>query len=79
MLYKHELQNNKARILTFLFHTSPLGQVELSADIGLQYKGELTVVLRYIPPDDNLMLPPGQLQGKVKINAFHQERSVLEV
>lgn len=39
-------------------------KVELSADIGLQYKGELTVVLRYIPPDENLMLPPGQLQGK---------------
>ncbi|XP_045716633.1 synaptotagmin-like protein 5 isoform X2 [Phyllostomus hastatus] len=39
-------------------------KVELSPDIGLQYKGELTVVLRYIPPEENLMFPPGQPQGK---------------
>ncbi|XP_053526609.1 synaptotagmin-like protein 5 isoform X2 [Artibeus jamaicensis] len=39
-------------------------KVELSSDIGLQYKGELTVVLRYIPPDENLMFPTGQCQGK---------------
>ncbi|XP_054422539.1 synaptotagmin-like protein 5 isoform X3 [Pteronotus mesoamericanus] len=39
-------------------------KVELSADIGLQYKGELTVVLRYIPPDENRMFPAGQLQEK---------------
>ncbi|XP_023619698.1 synaptotagmin-like protein 5 isoform X1 [Myotis lucifugus] len=39
-------------------------KMELSTDIGLQYKGELTVVLRYIPPDEYLMFPPGQLQGK---------------
>ncbi|XP_036915456.1 synaptotagmin-like protein 5 isoform X3 [Sturnira hondurensis] len=39
-------------------------KVELSPDIGLQYKGELTVVLRYIPPNENLMFPTGQLQGK---------------
>uniref|UniRef100_A0A8D2I1M0 Synaptotagmin-like protein 5 n=1 Tax=Urocitellus parryii TaxID=9999 RepID=A0A8D2I1M0_UROPR len=39
-------------------------KVESVADIGLQYKGELTVVLRYIPPEDYLMLPQGQLQGK---------------
>uniref|UniRef100_A0A3Q2HEL8 Synaptotagmin-like protein 5 n=1 Tax=Equus caballus TaxID=9796 RepID=A0A3Q2HEL8_HORSE len=39
-------------------------KVEFAADIGLQYKGELTVVLRYIPPEKNLMLPLGQLQGK---------------
>lgn len=58
---------------------SPLGQVELSPDIGLQYKGELTVVLRYIPPEENLMFPPGQLQGKEKINDFDQEYSVLEL
>ncbi|KFO89040.1 Synaptotagmin-like 5, partial [Buceros rhinoceros silvestris] len=39
-------------------------KVEVAADAGLQYKGELTVVLRYIPPDRNLMLPLGQFQGK---------------
>ncbi|XP_017357210.1 synaptotagmin-like protein 5 isoform X2 [Cebus imitator] len=39
-------------------------KVEFAPDIGLQYKGELTVVLRYIPPEENLMLPPEQLQGK---------------
>ncbi|XP_057575010.1 synaptotagmin-like protein 5 isoform X2 [Hippopotamus amphibius kiboko] len=39
-------------------------KVEFAADIGLQYKGELTVVLRYIPPEENLTLPLGQLQGK---------------
>ncbi|NXU81133.1 SYTL5 protein, partial [Oreotrochilus melanogaster] len=39
-------------------------QVEVVTDVGLQYKGELTVVLRYIPPDRNLMLPLGQFQGK---------------
>ncbi|NXE36911.1 SYTL5 protein, partial [Ptilorrhoa leucosticta] len=39
-------------------------KVEVVTDFGLQYKGELTVVLRYIPPDRNLMLPLGQFQGK---------------
>ncbi|KFP77263.1 Synaptotagmin-like 5, partial [Acanthisitta chloris] len=39
-------------------------KVEVTTDFGLQYKGELTVVLRYIPPDRNLMLPLGQFQGK---------------
>ncbi|XP_073918323.1 synaptotagmin-like protein 5 isoform X2 [Castor canadensis] len=39
-------------------------KVEFAPDIGLQYKGELTVVLRYIPPEENLMLPLGQPQGK---------------
>ncbi|KAB0398468.1 hypothetical protein E2I00_007910 [Balaenoptera physalus] len=39
-------------------------KVEFAADIGLQYKGELTVILRYIPPEENLTLPLGQLQGK---------------
>ncbi|XP_025928577.1 synaptotagmin-like protein 5 [Apteryx rowi] len=39
-------------------------KVEVAADVGLQYKGELTVVLRYIPPERNLMLPLGQFQGK---------------
>ncbi|XP_064502931.1 synaptotagmin-like protein 5 isoform X5 [Pseudopipra pipra] len=39
-------------------------KVEVATDFGLQYKGELTVVLRYIPPDRNLMLPLGQFEGK---------------
>ncbi|XP_074954109.1 synaptotagmin-like protein 5 isoform X2 [Phalacrocorax aristotelis] len=39
-------------------------KVAAATDVGLQYKGELTVVLRYIPPDRNLMLPLGQFQGK---------------
>ncbi|XP_049729402.1 synaptotagmin-like protein 5 isoform X1 [Elephas maximus indicus] len=39
-------------------------KVEFAPDIGLQYKGELTVVLRYIPPEENLILPLGQVQGK---------------
>ncbi|NXR84503.1 SYTL5 protein, partial [Pycnonotus jocosus] len=39
-------------------------KVEVVTDFGLQYKGELTVVLRYIPPDRNLMLPLEQFQGK---------------
>ncbi|KFP74224.1 Synaptotagmin-like 5, partial [Apaloderma vittatum] len=37
-------------------------KMEVATDVGLQYKGELTVVLRYIPPDRNLMLPLGQFQ-----------------
>ncbi|XP_019272819.2 synaptotagmin-like protein 5 isoform X2 [Panthera pardus] len=39
-------------------------KVEFAADIGLHYKGELTVVLRYIPPEENLVLPLEQVQGK---------------
>ncbi|XP_044091440.1 synaptotagmin-like protein 5 isoform X1 [Neovison vison] len=39
-------------------------KVEFAADIGLHYKGELTVVLRYIPPEENLMIPLEQVQGK---------------
>uniref|UniRef100_A0A8C3YJU5 Synaptotagmin-like protein 5 n=1 Tax=Catagonus wagneri TaxID=51154 RepID=A0A8C3YJU5_9CETA len=39
-------------------------KVEYASDFGLQYKGELTVVLRYIPPEENVVLPLGQLQGK---------------
>lgn len=39
-------------------------KVEFAPDIGLQYKGELTVVLKYIPPGESVMLPLGQLQGK---------------
>ncbi|XP_004376995.1 synaptotagmin-like protein 5 isoform X1 [Trichechus manatus latirostris] len=38
-------------------------KVEFAPDIGLQYKGELTVVLRYIPPAENL-ISLGQVQGK---------------
>lgn len=38
-------------------------QVESCMDTMLQYKGELTVVLRYIPAEKNLMLPLDQVQG----------------
>lgn len=73
--FKHGLQNNKPSILTFSFRLSPFGQVEFAADIGLHYKGELTVSLRYIPPEENLMLPLGQVQGRVKISDFDQGHS----
>ncbi|KAF7250917.1 Synaptotagmin-like protein 5 [Varanus komodoensis] len=39
-------------------------KMEAVADSGLQYKGELIVVLRYIPPERNLTLPLGENQGK---------------
>ncbi|XP_062040112.1 synaptotagmin-like protein 5 isoform X2 [Lepus europaeus] len=39
-------------------------KVEFAPDVGLQYKGELTVVLRYIPPEENLMFQSPQLEGK---------------
>lgn len=32
-------------------------------DATMQYRGELTVVLKYIPPEKNLMLPLDQVQG----------------
>lgn len=50
-------------------------KVEFSADIGLQYKGELTVVLRYIPPEENLTLPLGQLQGKKTVKRGKKKES----
>jgi hypothetical protein len=58
-------------ILTY-FYLSLLGKVELAPDISLQYKGELTIVLRYIPPEENLIFPAGQRQGSVKINILDQ-------
>ena len=73
--FKHGLQNDKPSILTFSLHLSPFGQVEFAADIGLHYKGELTVVLRYIPPEENLMLPLEQVQGRVKFSDFDQGAS----
>ncbi|MBN3324868.1 SYTL5 protein, partial [Atractosteus spatula] len=39
-------------------------KVDLCMDAALQYKGELTVVLRYIPPEKNLTLPLEQFQAK---------------
>lgn len=50
-------------------------KVEFAADIGLQYKGELTVVLRYIPPEENLMRSLGQLQGKKTIKREKKKAS----
>ncbi|XP_038616324.1 synaptotagmin-like protein 5 isoform X2 [Tachyglossus aculeatus] len=39
-------------------------KMDVAADVGLEYRGELTVILRYIPPDRSLFLPLEQLQGK---------------
>uniref|UniRef100_A0A3B4ZNE0 Synaptotagmin-like protein 5 n=1 Tax=Stegastes partitus TaxID=144197 RepID=A0A3B4ZNE0_9TELE len=39
-------------------------KVENSIDCTMQYKGELTVVLKYIPAEKNLMLPLDQVQVK---------------
>lgn len=39
-------------------------KVELAPNIGLQYKGELTVVLRYIPPEESPIFQVEQPQGK---------------
>ncbi|XP_026638046.1 synaptotagmin-like protein 5 isoform X2 [Microtus ochrogaster] len=39
-------------------------KVELAPDIGLQYKGELTVALRYIPPEESPIFQVEQPQGK---------------
>ncbi|ELW65800.1 Synaptotagmin-like protein 5 [Tupaia chinensis] len=50
-------------------------KVEFAPDIGLQYKGELTVVLRYIPPEENPMLPLGQLQGKKTLKRGKKKES----
>uniref|UniRef100_A0A452USK0 Synaptotagmin-like protein 5 n=1 Tax=Ursus maritimus TaxID=29073 RepID=A0A452USK0_URSMA len=50
-------------------------KVEFAADIGLHYKGELTVVLRYIPPEENLMLPLEQVQGKKTLKRGKKKES----
>ncbi|KAK6309695.1 hypothetical protein J4Q44_G00195760 [Coregonus suidteri] len=39
-------------------------KLDCSMDSTLQYKGELTVVLKYIPAEKNLMLPLDQVQVK---------------
>ncbi|TDH06692.1 hypothetical protein EPR50_G00116820 [Perca flavescens] len=39
-------------------------KVESNIDSTMQYKGELTVVLKYIPAEKNLMLPLDQVQVK---------------
>ncbi|XP_026150625.1 synaptotagmin-like protein 5 isoform X1 [Mastacembelus armatus] len=39
-------------------------KVENSTDSTMQYKGELTVVLKYIPPEKNPMMPVDQVQVK---------------
>lgn len=43
-------------------------QIESSTDSTMHYKGELTVVLKYIPEEKNLTLPLDQVQGM-----FHTE------
>ncbi|XP_032282600.1 synaptotagmin-like protein 5 isoform X1 [Halichoerus grypus] len=52
-------------------------KVEFAADIGLHYKGELTVVLRYIPPEENLMLPLEEVQGKKTFKRGKKESPVI--
>lgn len=37
-------------------------------DVTMQYRGELTVVLKYIPPEKNLMLPLDQVQGTFAVS-----------
>lgn len=60
-------------------------KMEVAADIGLHYKGELVVVLRYIPPERNLTLPLGEIQGKKsskkgkKLNPQVASGGILEV
>ncbi|XP_066562143.1 synaptotagmin-like protein 5 isoform X2 [Amia ocellicauda] len=39
-------------------------KMDAGVDPVLQYKGELSIVLRYIPPEKNLMLPLDQFQAK---------------
>ncbi|XP_070606686.1 synaptotagmin-like protein 5 isoform X2 [Erythrolamprus reginae] len=39
-------------------------KMEIATDIGLHYKGEIIVALRYTPPERNLTLPLGEIQGK---------------
>ncbi|XP_077436600.1 synaptotagmin-like protein 5 isoform X2 [Vanacampus margaritifer] len=39
-------------------------KLESNMDAAMQYKGELTVVLKYIPAEKNLMLPLDQVQVK---------------
>ncbi|XP_043928352.1 synaptotagmin-like protein 5 isoform X2 [Protopterus annectens] len=39
-------------------------QPKVDADLVLQYKGEITIALRYIPPSKNLTLPLEQVQAK---------------
>lgn len=41
-------------------------QAECSTDSLMQYKGELTVVLKYIPAERNLSLPLDQIQGSAE-------------
>lgn len=53
--------------------------MEFAADIGLHYKGELTVVLRYIPPEENQMLPLEQVQGRVKSVTLTKDSLCLDV
>ncbi|KAJ7320657.1 hypothetical protein JRQ81_020168 [Phrynocephalus forsythii] len=60
-------------------------KMEVVADTGLQYKGELVVVLRYTPPERNLTLPLGEVQGKKiskkvkKANSQPASGGILEV
>ncbi|XP_012789158.2 synaptotagmin-like protein 5 [Sorex araneus] len=52
-------------------------KVELAADIHHQYKGELTVTLRYIPSRANLMLPLEPIQVKKTFTREKKESPIL--
>lgn len=56
--------------------------MESSIDTTMQYKGELTVVLKYIPAEKNLMLPLDQVQGvfaAVMTNICHVKNHILYI
>lgn len=53
-------------------------QAECFTDSLMQYKGELTVVLKYIPAERNLSLPLDQIQGSIsKTNVLNKSMSLL--
>nr|XP_008105585.1 PREDICTED: synaptotagmin-like protein 5 isoform X1 [Anolis carolinensis]XP_016847916.1 PREDICTED: synaptotagmin-like protein 5 isoform X1 [Anolis carolinensis] len=52
-------------------------KMEVAADTGLQYKGELVVILRYTPPERNLTLPLGEIQGKKSSKKARKSNSQL--
>uniref|UniRef100_A0A8C6X2J3 Synaptotagmin-like protein 5 n=1 Tax=Naja naja TaxID=35670 RepID=A0A8C6X2J3_NAJNA len=54
-------------------------KMEIATEIGLQYKGEIIVALRYTPPERNLTLPLGEIQGKKRILSKKEKKSTSQV
>ncbi|XP_040589634.1 synaptotagmin-like protein 5 isoform X2 [Mesocricetus auratus] len=52
-------------------------KVELAPDVGLQYRGELTVILRYITPEENSIFPVRQPQGKKTFKTGKKQESAV--